>query len=461
MIAFLKKLIRPGASKLFRFLRNFFIGVAILLLATWAQHKGFLTSTEDLAFDAVLAFQLKAETIEGEQGILWVDLDEAAHQKWGEPIHSPRDRLIKIMQTTQSLGPTAILLDIVLDQNGTNRAADRALVRFIRTYQNGCEDDCVPLFIVKRLNIHLDQFPAPIRTSRIAGLDDAVDANPLVSYISPYQELSDDGVVRRWRLWECATKEGEQTALLSAQLSACLAQSSKGADFSTAYANATSLATSQCQQDETGEIKNTATLCTSQSGPIVGRHDQIARRIIYSMGFQNDDDADKLIHPYLQTKSGAVTPALMRISATNFSDGARSQLPANLHNRFVIIGESHYDSTDFHQTPIGELPGALVIANAVHSMWYFGETAQTPLPIRFAVALLVIAMMSVALLWISSFYGLMIVSIIVFVGMLPISLLMIKYGIWFDFAIPLLIIQAYELFDRLLEIEDTPETEAA
>lgn len=58
--------------------------------------------------------------------------------------------------------------------------------------------------------------------------------------------------------------------------------------------------------------------------------------------------------------------------------GDRAVDPSWLAGRVVGIGASFAESRDRHLTPLGEIPGALVLINAMQSLYRHGELTAPP-----------------------------------------------------------------------------------
>ena len=101
-------------------------------------------------------------------------------------------------------------------------------------------------------------------------------------------------------------------------------------------------------------------------------------RIVYTLPW-NHTDAPPIF------EDGA--PLLTRVSAKLFEDES-TRVPSEWTNRIVIIGGSFAAAQDIHQTPIGPMPGAMIIANAIHSLQGFDVVSEAGPLHKFAIAVI-------------------------------------------------------------------------
>jgi CHASE2 domain-containing sensor protein len=104
----------------------------------------------------------------------------------------------------------------------------------------------------------------------------------------------------------------------------------------------------------------------------------------------------------------------------------------------VVIGASFAGSNDIHRTPIGEMPGALIIVNAIKSLVVFGQLREPPTWITWLQQLGVIILAAWAFSRFDSFVAVGITAAIIVALLMPISFYFFKYGLWVGFSIPLL-----------------------
>ena len=123
-----------------------------------------------------------------------------------------------------------------------------------------------------------------------------------------------------------------------------------------------------------------------------------------------------------------------------------------LAGRVAVIGSSYDDSRDIHITPIGEMPGIMILVNAIHSFWLNGEIKPLPILTKLLVQVLLIVLMSLAFARFKSFWGMVVSGGVVILAILPVSFLVFRYGLWLDFALPLLAVQLHEMASAFTEV---------
>ena len=139
---------------------------------------------------------------------------------------------------------------------------------------------------------------------------------------------------------------------------------------------------------------------------------------------------------------------------TKFSSDAASGLLT-----VAIIGASYKESPDIHLTPLGEMPGAWLLVNAVDSLHTTGVLQDARLPNRLVVTaacLLVSALVGGALSLLrpavfSVLYPLVMCALVaLFLG--PLSLNLIRRGFWLDIAAPFLSIYLERTLSNFAEL---------
>ncbi|OQW93600.1 MAG: hypothetical protein BWK79_10295 [Beggiatoa sp. IS2] len=127
----------------------------------------------------------------------------------------------------------------------------------------------------------------------------------------------------------------------------------------------------------------------------------------------------------------------------------RKKIPDSfLQGRIVIIGGSYEASRDIYATPLGRMPGIWVLANATHSLLQHGELKRYEWQ-KWVTELVLIIIMFICF---SSFWGIIISWIVVITIMIPINLLLFKYGVWLSFVLPLFSVLLHHLYERDKEI---------
>ncbi|RKZ90459.1 MAG: hypothetical protein DRR19_10010 [Candidatus Parabeggiatoa sp. nov. 1] len=84
----------------------------------------FLHETEDLGIDWVMKMDRNTAPTQDSPPFVWLDIDEYTYQHWQEPLLTPRDKLLKLLQFAVEGQPKVIIVDIDLSYP-INRASDK------------------------------------------------------------------------------------------------------------------------------------------------------------------------------------------------------------------------------------------------------------------------------------------------------------------------------------------------
>ena len=272
---------------------------------------------------------------------------------------------------------------------------------------------------------------------------------------SPLFELDErDLRLRRWRLWESV--QGHGRPIPSVQLLAVVLLRNTGEpqaisrDLENKLAR---LAPGQPQAD----------ILIADRIQLDNRPDDIVQRLIYSIPWTlNPGEA----YPQIERDSGEIVTLFRKRSVLSIT-GASAARPKKsfaedctaapreraetlpdagwLEGRVVMIGASFRDGRDIYATPLGWMPGAMVLVNAIHSLDAVGPIKRTSKLILFLIELALIVVMSFVFARFDSFWATLIGSTAIIVVMLPISFWLFKEGVWLDFAIPLIGVQLHQM----------------
>jgi CHASE2 domain-containing sensor protein len=138
--------------------------------------------------------------------------------------------------------------------------------------------------------------------------------------------------------------------------------------------------------------------------------------------------------------------AILTILPAKFYATPNSQASLDsLKNSVVVIGGSHYEGHDIHQTPLGEMPGALVLINAMHSLLQYGDIKALPNWSKQLIIAILILVMVIIFLGVDSFWKGQVLNLLLVFLLLPISIALFRYGYWLNFATPLIFVQLYQI----------------
>jgi len=174
--------------------------------------------------------------------------------------------------------------------------------------------------------------------------------------------------------------------------------------------------------------------------------DRLNDRIIYKLPWaQGSFDSNRI--ESVQHK-GKTVPLAIRLSADTVAKNIERLDPALLDDRIVVIGSSFSENRDSYLTPVGAMPGAVVLINAIHSLLQYGQIQRPATWIIFCIEIVLILVVSVLFAMLGSYAAKVVSGLIVLVLLLPATFTLFKYGVWLDFALPLIGVQLHEMVAR-------------
>ena len=201
---------------------------------------------------------------------------------------------------------------------------------------------------------------------RVSPFDALVDAASGLHWATAVFELEEDSKVRRWRLWEAACDvDGKPVVRPSVQLQSKALLDADAAQRQQLEQALAALTPSACDP-ETGDAQGGGTpgahhpeaMLVQLGGDNISlMPHQSERRILYHIPWQLRHGESRP----LVGLDGAQTPLLSVRSASVIADADQAAYPNWLRDHLVIIGASYLESRDLYQTPLGPMPGALIL----------------------------------------------------------------------------------------------------
>lgn len=260
-----------------------------------------------------------------------VRIDDESFGHWHRPFPFSKAIIAGLVRAARDAKPAAILVDLDISAATTQDDA-KLLTELLSNWQSGDP----PLLFPRELAPNGSAFPTVFDQYFVPG-------KPLY-WVSVLFEERDGAKIRNGNLWEVPT--GTCHALLSPQLFSYAHE--KGGITMVEYAQdylargaPGCLGRAAVAPDDAPDWLKTA----DKSAPI-------------QFSFPKSEMAMSRM-----TIRGSSDPALIQLSAYQFAQ--RPVASSALANRFVIIGNSYAANGDSHDTPIGEMEGMRVIANAV------------------------------------------------------------------------------------------------
>ncbi len=256
-----------------------------------------------------------------------VDIDDATYRQWGEPLVTPREVIVELLETVRAARPAAVVLDVDFSGGLEN---DRGLIElreYLRAY------DGAVLVLPKRLELDNEG----VRRLTASALDEVVASHSKLAWAHANFTTGRNGVVRYFDEWIYACESrgltGNGVALPS--ISMYLRETLGG--------DKPSLPTSVAAADS----------CERQL-PVARQRVLVGPRMTGERRAGRSDDVAAVSAALL------LDPELARDDEFLFA------------GRIVFIGATHSASRDFWLTTSGVLPGIELVANTVRYA-QFGE----------------------------------------------------------------------------------------
>jgi hypothetical protein len=438
------------------FLRNVFVGLSVFFLITIFNDYPWFMDTQDAGMD--FAMQIRQNIIPDRKNkeipaFIFVDVDDFSLQQWNEPLIVPRERIKNMIATAVQGWAKLVVVDfdlsraVPVEAGAPLHSGDQALKDYLANYASEhCQADkaCPPILLVRTFEWSSDPVPKP----RIGFLEEAVEqSNPYVQWGSAQFYLSRyDQHVRRWRLWEPVCVENKPTVIPSIELSAAalIRNQSPLTEGTPALTPAETQALlnkrlaefqpANCQQEEESDLPRQIhigdlTINTDKRG--------VYQRVMFSFSWPANKEPG--LDGFNESGDLAILPA-----------HTYAKLPVDtdisiFENNIVIIGSSALRARDSYLTPLDEMSGAMIIINAIHSLLEYEVIKPMPLWARVLWMVILIFVMSWLFTVFDSFIGMILLGGLIIVVILPVAIALFRYGVWLDFALPLLMVQVYEM----------------
>jgi hypothetical protein len=460
------------------FQKNLIVGIVLHALMALTHDSPWRRGIEDGGLDWMMRIVSSAGAAAGRPQdvpvpFAFIDIDERTYQNvWKEPAVTPHDKLAALIRFAAESGARVVVVDvdlnrrdgqIVLAQGNTDPLAD-LLAAYPPQHPASSGRPWPPVVLVRSFRQAVTPGPpGRCQVERASFLDDRAGAD--VWWATMQFEAEADGVVRRWRLWETACQDHISETRPSVELltTALLREQSTGAQRVSCWLAA--LPRQACP--ECPRRAPLPSFCQGDNGSggsfeldglsISAKASDLSQRILYTIPWNADEEAGRA---RIGSKGALVLTvlsagAIAGEEAPAMSAAARAALIAD---RVVVIGGSYADGRDIHSTPIGRMPGALVLINAINSLHMNGQLRPVPSPLEYGIMIVLLVGQSYLLSRFRRFWGSFLSVMTVVVITVPLSFYFLRIGQWLDFAIPLMGVQLHHTAERL---EETLEHESA
>ncbi|OQW91204.1 MAG: hypothetical protein BWK78_05265 [Thiotrichaceae bacterium IS1] len=452
---------------------NLLMGVSAVIVLSFLHDTTPLMDIEDAGMDWVMKVRQGDISPKQERSIppfAILDIDNETYKEWGYPPITPRDYLKNLIDAAVKAPARLIVVDVELplrntlvlnEQDKPKEPCDKKLLsqdelvlcEFIRDYKEKCcTQTCPPIILVRTL---LKSDPKKQPQLRKSFLDDAVEkSKPYVWWATPlYSASGYDDVLRRWYLWKSyCTEENTPQMIPSVELlAATLIRNTTLTAEEHLTSSLKDYQPKSCSVDKSSKKIGEETLIIGNFTMKVDAKQGIMQRIMYSMPWTEPTSlGTRILCDRGNCDATTNQPIFQSFPAAGYLKNANGNpsILKNIEGKVVIIGGSHDVSGegDIHRTPLGKMPGMMVIVNAIHSLLQFSTLEQVGIIWKVSIEAFLIIVMTFLFVWFSgSFVGILISGILTVVLILPVTIFLLKFGIWLDFAIPLLVVQFHHI----------------
>jgi CHASE2 domain-containing sensor protein len=471
------------------FTSNIFIGLIIFFLGT--IYSPLIMNFEDIILDfamQVLQEEIPAAKPKQIPPFVFLDIDNQTHQRWNDPLVTPRNKLKELIEVAVKGEARLVIMDIDVSRNMPIEGVpvgvleqhpyDQALYDYIANYKKYCERTNCPVIVLARVFRPLPSFDdkqknsanwfrpdkEPIYESRISFLEEAVvKSAPYVQWASPlFLASAYDKVIRYSLLWKgiCTAKKPEVIPSIQL-LTAAMIRHDTPQQAQLSINNALAqLKPKSCNSDNyMPQSVSSKPIKIVEGLEISDGLFGIRQRIMYKMPWlPPTNSSEKWTVRYFlldyDKKTQERNTILTVYSAQSYLDSAvYANAAGALKDKIVLIGGSYTDGGDLHYTPLDDMPGGLIIINAIHSLLQYGEIKSLSFWDKLKGTILVIFFVSILFLFIGhSFWWIIFTATITIVSM-PVSVFLLGEGIWINFTFPLLAVYINQMSSTYHHLE--------
>jgi hypothetical protein len=411
--------------------------------------------------------------------IALIDIDDEAYFRWGSPLVTPRDKLCRLIDFAIRARASVVVVDVDLTSRdpeaaGPGRAvtcdsrdvpdrharvsADDVIRSYLADYMRHCRvggTRCIPVIfavtpVVRAWTSNDAETRRPVLSLHPSFLDAEIARGPPAFLGSDSLGQDPDGVMRRWRPFDpvCLPRP---TALLSVPLLAVAAYERRN------------LAALQAQATQT-----LAPICPGPRAS-AGYGEDPRLPMVLDVGYPLEITATARERQFLyrigwSEIEHAALPLRIPAAAITDVDPSSRFRNAALAGTIVVIGGTGPDQPDFHRTPIGLMPGSVVLLNAINAVLHNDRVKAPSLLSQGLFELATIIVVAVLFAYRHAFVAVALSIALVAVAGLTVGVALLDSGSWIDPIAPVLGIGSHQVFSKLFariegltERQDSPQ----
>jgi len=343
------------------------IGLSLLgiIFFTLHVHIPSVMEFEDFTMDFVMSLYRGIIPPIEEKNIppfVLLDIDNKTNRSWGQPLYTPRDKLRNLIDVAVQAKARLIVVDIDVSRAEPH---DQELKEYLEKHVTKCKEKqsvCSPIILVRTLSeLAHGSTPAEPRTGFFDGVV-TTESAPYVQWGSAQFSAFSNNVVRRWRLWEpaCTKEQPEVIPSMELLVMDMIQRCSENIQ--------NTLRSLQPQSCNGNVVVAPPTFVTFCGLTMSTDYKSVQQRIMYRIpGY--DTNASK--SPKHVVHDNNNVPILTVFSAQPYAESPSQESLEIMTGSIVVIGGSYNlggGANDIHPTPIGDMPGAIVVINAIYSV---------------------------------------------------------------------------------------------
>lgn len=418
---------------------NLLVGLSVALVLLYFSRNPWLMEAEDASMDWWM--ELNKNIIPPIQEnqippVVFLNVDDKTYYDWGEPLFTPREQLTNLIKSAVAAKARLVIVDLNVSQKTPIEGSelhpeDQALKTYLTNYVDHCRSGtdiaaCPTIILRRSFSTQSNAIPI-VRTSF---LDEVITQDGPVQWASRQFYPASDQVVRRWKLWQPACTTDKQPIVVPSLELLAMAHIKESCTTAELQKVLQSFQPKNCH-DMTLPSLTVFKFC----GLTVNLADRwgINQRIRYRLSWSDlvVDEVD--------------TPVLTTLSAQPYAESLpQSNTKAIASGGVVVIGKSYREGYDIHTAPLGELPGALIIVNALYSLLQPEKIALSSLASVFTTVLFILIMTALFGRFPSG-SGIAVSSLLILFVLLPLTMIWFSYGMWLNIALPLLAVSIFQV----------------
>jgi CHASE2 domain-containing sensor protein len=438
---------------------NMFLGLGVALVLLLFSRGFGLMDTKDASMDWLM--QVNQNLISPKKNvpsIVLLDIDDETYHNWGEPLFTPRQRLQNMIKAAVEAKARLVIVDLEVShktpvEDSRLHPDDQALKTYLADHVAKCKNKtgnfvCTRIILRRTFSTQSSTIPR----LRASFLDEVVaQAAPYVQWASTQFDPANDQVVRRWKLWQPACTSDKQPIIIPSLELLAMAQIKDNCTTADLQKALRPFQPKNCGDDTTQPLLATFNFC-GLTISTTNREEINNQRIRYRISWLVDDKPPIL--PYVVTDESDEAVVLAIFSAQPYAESSPQASLDAFADSIVVIGAGSYEGRNIYSTPLGDMPGALITANALYSLLQNEKIDPHPI-IGFLIGLLTtvifIIIISVLFAFFPSVWGRMFWGVVVILGLvgifwlLPISMVIFCCDTWLNFVLPLIVIIIYQV----------------